>query len=98
MPPSQLAVLPAQQQRHQGADIQDSRPTPQASADPQTAQMFEDVPPGSTFYDFVYRLASRGIMSGYPCGGAGRAMQATRTTCRISGPITTPRGDRPPRS
>jgi hypothetical protein len=32
------------------------------------AQIFEDVPPGSTFYDFIQRLASRGIMSGYPCG------------------------------
>lgn len=31
-------------------------------------QLFEDVPPGSTFYPFVYRLASRGIMSGYDCG------------------------------
>jgi hypothetical protein len=39
--------------------------------DPQTIQMFEDVVPGSTFFDFIGRLASRGIMSGYPCGGAG---------------------------
>ena len=27
--------------------------------------------PGSTFYDFIERLASRGVMSGYPCGGVG---------------------------
>lgn len=33
-------------------------------------QMFEDVPPGSTFYDFIQRLAELGVMSGYPCGGA----------------------------
>jgi hypothetical protein len=34
-------------------------------------QVFEDVPPGSTFYAWVQRLALRGIMSGYPCGEAG---------------------------
>jgi hypothetical protein len=39
--------------------------------EPQTAQLFEDVPPGSTFFDYIGRLASRGYMSGYPCGGAG---------------------------
>ncbi|MGA7732768.1 MAG: S-layer homology domain-containing protein [Chloroflexia bacterium] len=35
------------------------------------AQQFEDVVPGSTFYDWIWRLADRGIMSGYPCGGPG---------------------------
>ncbi|MEO8287413.1 MAG: S-layer homology domain-containing protein [Chloroflexota bacterium] len=39
--------------------------------DPAGAQTFQDVPPGSTFYDFVQRLASRGYMNGYPCGGPG---------------------------
>ncbi|MEO8289062.1 MAG: M14 family zinc carboxypeptidase [Chloroflexota bacterium] len=39
--------------------------------DPAGVQLFEDVPPGSTFYDFVQRLASRNIMSGYPCGSPG---------------------------
>jgi hypothetical protein len=39
--------------------------------EPVTSQTFEDVAPGSTFYDFIERLASRGVMSGYPCGGAG---------------------------
>ncbi|MEO8286778.1 MAG: S-layer homology domain-containing protein [Chloroflexota bacterium] len=39
--------------------------------DPAGAQIFEDVLPGSTFYDFVQRLASRGYMVGYPCGGPG---------------------------
>jgi hypothetical protein len=34
-------------------------------------QMFQDVPPGSTFYDWVNRLASRGHISGYECGGVG---------------------------
>ncbi len=34
-------------------------------------QQFEDVPLGSTFYDFIWRLTIRGIVSGYPCGGPG---------------------------
>jgi hypothetical protein len=34
-------------------------------------QVFEDVPPGSTFYDWANRLANRGHISGYPCGGEG---------------------------
>ncbi|MEO8285148.1 MAG: kelch repeat-containing protein [Chloroflexota bacterium] len=39
--------------------------------DPVSGQTFEDVLPGSTFYDYVERLASRQVMSGYPCGGPG---------------------------
>jgi hypothetical protein len=39
--------------------------------DPPGEQIFEDVPPGSTFYEWVQRLASRGIIGGYPCGGPG---------------------------
>jgi hypothetical protein len=39
--------------------------------DPQTAQLFEDVPPGSAFFDYIGRLASRGYMIGYQCGGVG---------------------------
>jgi hypothetical protein len=38
--------------------------------DPPTGQSFEDVPPGSTFYVWIENLASRDIISGYPCGGA----------------------------
>jgi hypothetical protein len=34
-----------------------------------TAQTFADVPPGDPFYAYVERLAARGIVSGYPCGG-----------------------------
>jgi hypothetical protein len=34
-----------------------------------TAQTFADVPPGGPFYAYVERLAARGIVSGYPCGG-----------------------------
>jgi hypothetical protein len=40
-------------------------------SDPQAAPMFQDVPSGSTFFDFVGRLASRGYIGGYPCGGPG---------------------------
>jgi hypothetical protein len=40
-------------------------------SEPAGAQQFEDVLPGSTFYDFIWRLADRSIVSGYPCGGAG---------------------------
>jgi hypothetical protein len=39
--------------------------------DPPAGQIFEDVPPGSTFYTYTQRLASRSIMQGYPCGGSG---------------------------
>jgi hypothetical protein len=39
--------------------------------EPAAGQTFEDVPPGSTFYEFIERLVSREVMSGYPCGGVG---------------------------
>jgi hypothetical protein len=39
-------------------------------SEPHSEQTFEDVAPGSTFYDFVQRLYSRGIIAGYPCGGS----------------------------
>jgi S-layer homology domain len=29
------------------------------------------VPPGSTFFDYIWRLSDRGIINGYPCGGNG---------------------------
>ncbi len=34
-----------------------------------TGQTFEDVAVGSTFYVYIERMAARGIISGYPCGG-----------------------------
>ena len=40
-----------------------------------TSQTFEDVAPGSTFYLYIERVASRGIVNGYPCGGAVRAVR-----------------------
>jgi hypothetical protein len=39
--------------------------------DPQTTQLFQDVPAGSTYQVYVGRLASRGYIGGYPCGGVG---------------------------
>lgn len=39
--------------------------------EPVDTQQFEDVPPGHTFYEFVWRLADREYISGYPCGGVG---------------------------
>ena len=39
--------------------------------DPQTVQMFQDVHLSSTFFDYIGRLASRGYINGYGCGGAG---------------------------
>ncbi|HEX8599402.1 MAG TPA: S-layer homology domain-containing protein [Chloroflexia bacterium] len=35
---------------------------------PDGQQTFEDVPPGSSFYLFVERLANRDVMGGYQCG------------------------------
>ena len=39
--------------------------------EPSRAQQYEDVLPGSTFYDFIWRLTNRGLVNGYPCGGPG---------------------------
>ncbi len=39
--------------------------------DTPVGQQFEDVGIGSTYYTYAYRLVSRSIMSGYPCGGTG---------------------------
>ncbi|HET9493631.1 MAG TPA: kelch repeat-containing protein, partial [Chloroflexia bacterium] len=40
-------------------------------SEPPGEQAFEDVPPGYAFFDFIQRLAARGHISGYPCGGPG---------------------------
>ena len=42
-----------------------------------SGQQFQDVAVGSTFYTYIYRLASRNVMSGYPCGEHRRAVRAT---------------------
>ena len=51
--------------------------------DPPGAQLFEDVPPGSTFYDWIQRLANLGVMGGYECGGVGEP--CVRRTVHTSG-------------
>ena len=38
---------------------------------PSTQQTFQDVPPGSTFWGYIERIAARGFIGGYPCGGPG---------------------------
>jgi hypothetical protein len=38
---------------------------------PSTQRTFQDIAPGSTFYQWIERLAVREIISGYPCGGPG---------------------------
>jgi hypothetical protein len=38
---------------------------------PAGRQTFEDVPPASTFYTYIERLVSRGIISGYSCSASG---------------------------
>jgi hypothetical protein len=37
-------------------------------SDPHSEQTFEDVLPGTAFHIYIERLASRGVMGGYPCG------------------------------
>jgi hypothetical protein len=37
--------------------------------EPVEGQTFEDVPTDDTFYPYIERLAARGILAGYPCGG-----------------------------
>ncbi|HST04477.1 MAG TPA: S-layer homology domain-containing protein, partial [Chloroflexia bacterium] len=39
--------------------------------DPAGPQQYEDVLPGATFYDYIWRLTNRGLVNGYPCGGPG---------------------------
>jgi hypothetical protein len=40
--------------------------------EPITGQLFQDVPPISTFYAYIGRLYNRGIINGYPCGSPSR--------------------------
>jgi hypothetical protein len=37
--------------------------------EPISGQTFEDVPPNSTFYQYIERMVNRRIITGYPCGG-----------------------------
>ena len=45
--------------------------------DPVGGQTFEDVPPPHPFYEWIEQLASRGVMGGYVCGGAGEPCGST---------------------
>jgi hypothetical protein len=57
--------------------------------EPPGSQQFEDVLPGSTFYDYVWRLANRGYVSGYPCGGPGEPCgPASLPYFRPNSPVT----------
>jgi hypothetical protein len=58
--------------------------------DPPSGQTFEDVPVGSTFYTWVERVASRAIIVGYPCGGAGEPCvpPGNRPYFRPNSPVT----------
>jgi hypothetical protein len=58
---------------------------------PATEYTFTDVPPTHTFWLFVERLLANrpGVMSGYPCGGAGEPCDtANRSYFRPNNPLT----------
>jgi hypothetical protein len=60
-----------------------------STAIPATQQTFEDVPPDHPFWLGVERVAQLGIVSGYPCGGAGEACgTGSRPYFRPTSPIT----------
>ena len=40
-------------------------------SDPPGSQIFQDIAPSSTFYNYIQRLANRSIIGGYTCGGPG---------------------------
>ncbi len=63
-------------------------------SDNQTTQMFQDVPVGSTFYQYIGRLASRGFINGYPCGAPPAGQCVPPATYPTSCPTLTPQGDR----
>jgi hypothetical protein len=44
---------------------------------PANQQSFVDVPPSSTFWVYVERVHMHGVISGYPCGGAGEPCPGT---------------------
>ena len=58
---------------------------------------FADVFPNTAFYTFVETAYAHQLVSGYNCGGAGRALRRRRTG-RTSGSTTTRRVGRSPRS
>jgi hypothetical protein len=58
-------------------------------SEPVSGQTFEDVLPGSTFYEYIERMAARSIIQGYPCGGVGEPCSpANRPYFRPNNPVT----------
>jgi hypothetical protein len=57
-----------------------------------SGQSFEDLPPSdepSSYYQYVERLFVRGIVGGYPCGGAGEECgDEARPYFRPNNPVT----------
>ncbi|MEA2576070.1 MAG: large repetitive protein [Chloroflexia bacterium] len=57
-----------------------------------SGQSFEDLPPSnspSSYYQYVERLYVRGVVSGYPCGGAGEPCRdESRPYFRPNNPVT----------
>ena len=53
-----------------------------------TTQTFEDVPPANPFYVYVERIAMRGIIGGYPCGGVGEPCISGRPYFRVGNDVT----------
>jgi hypothetical protein len=53
-----------------------------------TDQTFEDVPITHTFYREIQRLASRGIIGGYECGGPGEPCLSGRPYFRPANNVT----------
>jgi len=53
------------------------------------AATFEDVPVGSTFFQYVETAAARGLINGYPCGGPGQPCDPqSRPYFRPNNPVT----------
>ena len=56
-----------------------------------SGQFYADVPEegqGSQFYEWIMRLTNRGVMSGYPCGGAGEPCVENRPYFRWNAQVT----------
>jgi photosystem II stability/assembly factor-like uncharacterized protein len=56
--------------------------------DPPAGQTFEDVPPTHPFYEWIQRLASRNVMSGYDCGSPGEPCSTGRPYFRPYNNVT----------
>lgn len=54
-----------------------SMPAPPTPTPAACSVQFNDVPASSPFYSYIRCLACRGIMTGYPCGGAGEPCPGT---------------------